>query len=342
MRVVFSDRHSRHAPRRFLVRGALVASPEVPARAESLIAAARAGGHAIVAPDDFGPEPRAAVHAPDYLRFLETVHDRWRALDGAGDEVLPNVHPRDRAAAGYPRAVVGQAGYHMADTACPIGPHTWDASRVAADVAVHAAALVADGAPAAYALCRPPGHHAYADMAGGFCFLNNVAIAAAWLGARLGRVAILDIDVHHGNGSQAIFYDRADVFFASIHADPGDYYPFFAGYAEERGAGAGAGHTLNLPLPLGSDDRAMIAACERACRAIGAFDPQALLVSLGFDAYAGDPLAAFTVTTEGFAALARVIAGLGRPTVLVQEGGYDCASLGANLAAFLTAFEGGG
>ena len=340
MKVVYDPRHEGHAPRTFLVRGRLVASPEGPARAEALLARARADGHPIVAPRAFAPALRAAVHGPDYLRFLETAHDRWQALAGADDEVLPNVHP-NRHAAAYPQGIVGQAGHHMVDTACPIGAATWEAACAAAEVAATAAALVREGAPAAYALCRPPGHHAYPDVAGGFCYLNNVAIAAAEMRAQHDRVAILDIDVHHGNGTQAIFYDRADVLFASVHADPADFYPFFAGYAHERGAGPGLGYSRNLPLAPGADDRAWLTAVESALSLVRAFAPGALLVSLGFDAFAGDPLSPLAVTTEGFAAAARAIAGLALPTVLVQEGGYDCASLGDNLGAFLAAFEGG-
>jgi len=337
MKVVYSEAHARHAPRHFLVRGRIKESPETPARAEALLAAARAAGHEIVAPRAWGPGPRAAVHAPAYLRFLETAHARWRALDDSSPEVVPNAHPHGRAVS-YPEGVVGQAGYHMADTACPIGPGTWEAACAAADVAVETAAIALDQGGAAYGLCRPPGHHAFADGAGGFCFLNNAAIAAQWMTERAGRVAVLDIDVHHGNGTQDIFWERADVLFVSLHADPAAFYPFFSGYAHERGAGAGEGCTLNLPLSFGADDAAFLAALARAGEAIRAFAPGALVVSLGFDAYAGDPLSPLAVTTEGYARAGRAIAGLGLPCALIQEGGYDCASLGANLAAFLAAF----
>ncbi len=334
MQVVYSDAHRRHAPKHFLVRGTRVDNPEVPERAENLVAAARAGGHTIVAPDDFGPGPREAVHAARHLTFLETVHARWQDHPVAGDEVVPNMHPT-RNMSHYPEGVVGQAGYHMADTACPIGPNTWAAACLGANVATHAAQLVLDGANVAYGLCRPPGHHAYSDMAGGFCFLNNVAVAAHHMAATLGRVAILDIDVHHGNGTQGIFYDRGDVLFVSVHADPSAFYPFYAGYADEHGAGAGEGANLNLPLALGTGDDVYLAAIGRGLDAIRAHGAEALLISLGFDAYQDDPLSGLKVTTEGFRAAGRAIGALDAPTVLVQEGGYDCAMLGTNLVAFL-------
>ncbi len=338
MQIVYSPTHEKHQPKTFIRRGTVVANPEVAARAATLLAAARGAGHRIVAPDDFGAGPREAVHGKDYLDFLATVHARWQGLAGAAEEVVPNIHP-GRHMARRPVGLAGLVGYHTADTACPIGAGTWEAAVASANVALHAASLVLAGAPAAYGLCRPPGHHAYADMAGGFCYLNNVAIAAQHMRSSLRRVAILDIDVHHGNGTQGIFYERPDVFFASLHADPGDYYPFFCGYAEETGAGAGRGCNLNLPLAHGSGDREMLTALETALAAIGRHAPDAVLVSLGFDASEHDPLGVLKVSGDGFAAIARRIAAAGLPTVLIQEGGYMSAALGDNLARFLAAFE---
>jgi len=200
---------------------------------------------------------------------------------------------------------------------------------------------VLEGAREAYALCRPPGHHAYADMAGGFCFLNNTAIAAQRLRTRHARVAILDVDVHHGNGTQGIFWERDDVLTVSIHADPADYYPYFWGHAHESGTGAGAGFNLNLPLPMGSGDAAWLAAGETALARVRAFAPDALVVALGLDASESDPLQGLRVTGDGFAAMAGRIAGVGLPTVLVQEGGYLSDDLGRNLVRFLAGFESG-
>ena len=341
MQVVFSDAHLKHAPETFLVAGTWVPYPESPARAEALKAAAEAAGHSLIAADGFGPGPRAAVHAPDYLRFLETAHGRWTRTPGAAPFVVPNAHP-GRHMAGRPEGVVGQAGYYMADTSAPMSAATWPAAVAAADVATHAAELVLAGTPAAYGLARPPGHHAFRDMAGGFCFLNNTAIAAQRLVERLGRVAVLDVDVHHGNGTQGIFYERPDVFTISIHADPARFYPFFSGYGNERGAGPGLGANLNLPLEKGSGDDAVLAALERGIEALRAFAPEALVVALGFDAYVGDPFAGFAVTTGGFGAIGARVGALDLPTVLIQEGGYNVDDLGANLTTFLAGFEGVG
>jgi acetoin utilization deacetylase AcuC-like enzyme len=297
MDIVYSPEHARHQPSTFIRRGAVVANPEVAARAETLLASVRDSGHRIVAPDDFGAGPREAIHGKDYLDFLAGIHARWQNLAGAAEEVVPNIHP-GRHMARRPTGLAGLVGYHTADTACPIGAGTWEAATASANVAVHAASLVLEGA----------------------------------------RVAVLDIDVHHGNGTQGIFYERPDVFFVSLHADPGDYYPFFAGYADETGAGAGAGCNLNLPLAHGSGDREVLAALDRGLAAIRSHAPEALLVSLGFDASEHDPLGVLKVTCAGFAAMARRIGGAGLPTVLVQEGGYMSAVLGRNLAEFLAAF----
>lgn len=339
MKIVQTDAHRSHAPQSFILRGRMVDSPEKPERAERLLAAVRER-HELLAPRQYGLGPLAAVHSPEYLRFLETAHAEWSRIKGAGPEVIPNVHP-GRQMTGRPTGVVGLAGWHMADGACPIGAGTWAAARAAADCALTAADLVLAGERVAYALCRPPGHHAFADLAGGFCFLNNVAIAAERMRAKLRRVAILDVDVHHGNGTQGIFYRRRDVFFCSLHADPARFYPFFAGYAHERGEGDGEGYNLNLPLAHGTGDDGYLAALDQALAAIRAYAPEALLVSLGLDAQERDPLGVLKVTTAGFGEIARRIARLGLPTVLVQEGGYLCDDLGPNLASFLSGFEAG-
>ncbi len=338
MKLVFSDRQLDHRPGGFLVRGLMKPAAEQPERALRLRAAALAAGHQAIEPEDFGAAPREAVHSARYLRFLETAHARWRALEGAAADAIPNVHP-NRFSSGYPEAIVGQVGFHMADTAAPLTATSWPAITASADAAVHAARLVAEGARAAYALCRPPGHHAFADQGGGFCYLNNTAIAAAALRRSVARIAVLDVDVHHGNGTQGIFYERGDVLTVSIHADPAHYYPFFWGYAGETGEGAGAGANLNLPLALGTGMAGYRPALAAAVGRIRAFGVDALVVALGLDAYEGDPLSGFKIPTEGFGEIAEAIARLGLPTVLVQEGGYLSDALGRNLVTFLAGFE---
>ncbi|MCG8652326.1 MAG: histone deacetylase family protein, partial [Pirellulales bacterium] len=230
-------------------------------------------------------------------------------------------------------------GYYITTNSAPIVEGTFAAAVASAQVAVHAAELVRDGASHAYALCRPPGHHAFSDTAGGFCYLNNVAIAAQYLRRSVDRVAILDFDVHHGNGTQGIFYDRPDVFFASLHGDPAQYFPYFAGYAHEAGSGPGEGFTLNLPQQRDTADAAFLEEIDRALDAVRLFAPDVFLISAGFDAYEADPIGFLKISTAGFGEIGRRIGAQGYPTVLVQEGGYNCDALGANLSAFLAGFE---
>lgn len=338
MKVVFSEQQSRHRPAEIMSSGKLVDSPEVATRADVLLQAARDSGLQHEIPDDYGIEPLVAVHSERYLAFLEHIHVRWKRIPGASDDVFPNVHPDTRDVV-YPASAVGQVGFHVFDGAAPITADTWDSARWSAWSAVHAAHEVLHGAAASYALARPPGHHAARELAGGFCYLNNSAIAAAVLRTRHDRVAILDVDVHHGNGTQSIFYDRDDVMTVSIHADPVRFYPFFWGAANERGSGQGEGYNLNLPLPRGSGDDDYLATLDKALMKISAFAPGALVVALGLDAFAGDPFAGLALTTDGFGRVASQAASLDLPTVLVQEGGYPCEQLGDNLSAVLQAFR---
>jgi acetoin utilization deacetylase AcuC-like enzyme len=305
----------------------------VPERCDILKAGAEQAGWTLEAPSDHGLGPIAAIHTAEYLTFLRTIYARWQRIEGAGKEVIPNIHPANRRD-GYPLSAVGQAGYHQADTACPISAETWDAAYWSAQTALSAARATAQG-ELAYALCRPPGHHAFADLAGGFCFLNNSAIAAEALRESGLRPAILDIDVHHGNGTQGIFYDRADVLTVSIHADPSRFYPFFWGHAQERGIGAGLGANLNLPLPRGTDDNGFLLALDKALDRIESFGADALVVALGLDAHEEDPFQGLAVTTEGFRKIACRVARTGKPLLLVQEGGYVSDALGRNLSNFL-------
>ena len=252
--------------------------------------------------------------------------------------MIPNVHPANRTDS-YPRSAVGQAGYHQTDTSCPISSGTWESAYWSAQSALSGVDAVAGGEKAVYALSRPPGHHAFADLAGGFCFLNNSAIAADAFTRRGLRAAILDVDVHHGNGTQGIFYRRKDVLTVSIHADPLRFYPFFWGHAAERGEGEGLGYNLNLPLERGTGNEAYLATLETALSRIADFGADVLIVALGLDAYENDPLKGLAVTTPGFARIGAAIAGLGLPALMVQEGGYLSDELGHTLRSFLEGFQ---
>lgn len=340
MKAYLDDRQKAHDPKYFMANGATRPSPEQPERINRLRAGAEAAGCSFETPPDAGLGPIAATHTPEYLTFLRNIYTRWRRIDGAGEEVIPNIHPANRSDS-YPKSAVGQAGYHQADTACPIGAHTWEAAYWSAQSAVAGADALLFGARQAYALARPPGHHAFGDLAGGFCFLNNAAIAAERLRTRGHRVAILDVDVHHGNGTQGIFYHRGDVLTVSIHADPERFYPFFWGHAQERGASGGLGCNLNLPLPRGTGDDAYMATLERALERIAAFGTTALVVALGLDAHEDDPFQGLAITTPGFARIAAGIMALDLPTLHVQEGGYLSEALQQNLTSYLVGVQGG-
>ncbi|MDJ0820577.1 MAG: histone deacetylase family protein [Paracoccaceae bacterium] len=340
MQAFFDDRQWRHDPKHFMANGAIKPNPEQPERIQRLLDGALAAGCEVTAPEDAGLGPIADIHTPEYLQFLQTIYTRWQRIDGAGPEVIPNVHPRSRSD-GYPASAVGQAGYHQADTACPIAEGTWEAAYWSAQSAIAGADLLIAGGGAGYTLSRPPGHHAYADMAGGFCFVNNSAIAAQRLTRAGKRAVVLDVDVHHGNGTQGVFYARGDMLTVSIHADPARFYPFFWGHAQERGTGAGLGTNLNLPLPRGTGDDDFLHTLQTALTRIRSFGAEVVVVALGLDAYEGDPFQGLAVTTTGFARIGAVIAGLGLPVLFVQEGGYLCPALGENLTSVLSGFQSG-
>ncbi|MDE2197390.1 MAG: histone deacetylase family protein [Rhodospirillales bacterium] len=327
-----------HAPQFFLQRGLVRSNFEVPARAEALLAACRGLGMDIVEPL---PVPRAAltaVHDAAYLDFLRDGPLAWDRLAEHGPELVPNIHPSPEMLANGARpsaTIIGQTGWFTADTSCPIAAATWPAAEAAAAGAIAAAEEAAAGRHA-YALARPPGHHAYAARAGGHCYLNNAALAAAQLRARgAARVGVLDIDSHHGNGTQGIFWDRPDVVFASVHGDPNAYYPWYVGHAGERGGAAGQGANHNFPLAQGSDDATWLAAIDAAIAALRAARVEALVISLGFDASRSEPLHFLDVGDDGFARAGAAIAGLGLPCAIIQEGGYNVGAIGGLLARFL-------
>ncbi len=338
MKAILDTRQSAHDPKHFMANGSRLANPEQPHRIKVLKGGAEAAGCTFETPEDHGLGPIAAIHSAEYLTFLRTIHKRWTRIEGASDEVIPNVHPANRTDS-YPRSAVGQAGYHQTDTSCPISSGTWESAYWSAQTALSGVDAVAGGERAVYALSRPPGHHAFADLAGGFCFLNNSGIAADAFTRRGLRAAILDIDVHHGNGTQGIFYRRKDVLTVSIHADPMRFYPFYWGHAAERGEGEGLGYNLNLPLQRGTGDDSYLATLETALARVSDFGADVLVVALGLDAYENDPLKGLAVTTPGFARIGAAIAGLGLQTLMVQEGGYLSDELGHNLRSFLEGFQ---
>lgn len=338
MKLVYSGQQALHYPREFLVNGVMQVNPEVPERAERLHKAALVAGCSKISPDDYGFELIRRIHSERYLTFLEHAVSRWQRIKGAADAVTPSLQPARRDGS-YPASVVAQAGFHMSDLACPLAAHSWESICWSAWTAIHAARQIQSGEDSVYALCRPPGHHASSEVAGGFCYLNNSAIAAQTLRETHARVAILDVDLHHGNGTQDIFYQRDDVLTVSIHADPTRFYPFFLGYANEAGEAAGEGFNLNLPLPRGSSDPVFLSALNIALDRIKAYQPGALVIALGLDAYQGDPFAGLEISTDGFADIGKLIATkLHLPTLIVQEGGYLCDGLADNLVAFLQAY----
>lgn len=345
MRLFFSPDQLDHKPTQYGVHGRLVRPLENPERGETLLASLRTLGIAAEVPDDFGLDPVLAIHADHYVRFLQGAFERFQALPNAGPEVLPNVHPYFSGATRLgarpaPRTtgILGQTGWYIGDLSCAMTARSFDAALASAMSAVGAARAVVEGASAAYALCRPPGHHAYPDRANGFCFFNNAAVAAQELRQRYAKVAILDFDTHHGDGTQAIFYARDDVFFGSVHTDPSAYYPHFFGYADERGEGPGEGCNLNLPLPFGAGDAAFIAAVEHLAEAARDFGAEALVISAGWDAHRDDPLSKLDVSSDAYPAIGSVLGRLKLPSVIVQEGGYSLAAVAEAAPAFVATF----
>lgn len=336
MQAFFHDDQLLHHPQTYFSRGRMRTPQEVPARSTALVAAARELGFDVCAPADAGTQPLLAVHRFEYLQFLRGAHARWKALpEDWGDEVMSNVFVRENNPL---RGVLAEAGRYLADGSCPVGAHTWSSAYWSAQSAIAATDAVLAGAPAAWAMCRPPGHHARADAAGGFCYLNNAAVAAQRLRGRHARVLVLDTDMHHGQGIQEIFYDRSDVMYISIHGDPENFYPAVAGFADERGSGAGTGYNLNLPMPHRSPESVFFDQLAVALRAIDLYEPDALVLALGFDIYEKDPQAMVGVSSEGFLRLGAAVRGVGVPTVVVQEGGYHLEDLQRNASRFFAGF----
>ena len=336
--------HTLHQGKLEIFRGELVPCFEVPARVEHVLAEIeRRGLGPVCQPTSFDDSALHAIHSPRYLDFLAHAWDEWVALDpaNAARDALPSLWPvRSFRSDVLPANFTARMGLFSFDAGTPLMAGTWAAARSGADCALSAAQQVADGARAAFALTRPPGHHAGADFFGGYCFLNNAALAAQHLRDRgAARVAVLDIDYHHGNGTQAIFYARPDVLFTSIHGDPNTEYPFYLGYADERGEGAGLGCNQNLPLPRGTGFSVWRAALAQALQGIARFGADALVVSLGLDTFDGDPVAGFKLQSDDYLRVGADIAVAGLPTVFVFEGGYAVAEVGVNAVNVLAGFD---
>ena len=350
--VVWSDDVLQHEPGAEIWVGVRTPGTEVPERARILLAAVTDAGADVVAARPHDDELLLRVHDLDMVDHLRTVADDWaageyEALVGQ-DQVVPYFFPTagmlDGLPSRLPTATHARAGVWCYDTMTLVGPGTWTAARAAVDVVLTAADLVAAGAPAAYALVRPPGHHATRRAFGGSCYLNNAAIAAEALRDQgHERLAVVDIDAHHGNGTQAVFWSRGDVFYGSLHVDPGaGWFPHVVGHADETGEGAGAGATVNRPLVPGTSDEGWLTALTDVCARAAAHGSQALVVSLGVDAAGADPESPLEVSIDGFRRAGEALAGLGLPTVLVHEGGYDLERLGPDTVAVLSAFGSAG
>ena len=342
MKVVYTLRHRLHHPERELEGSSFQEPFEHPGRAETIRAALAADDRfELVAPDEWGQEPIEAVHDPGLVAFLESAWRDYQIERGATHDVIPDVFSMPALREGMgpasePVPIGARLGWWCFETTTPIMQTTYEAARSSVDVALSAAALVTGGEQFAYGLCRPPGHHAARAAYGGYCFFNNAAIVAHHLAHSTGsRVTVLDVDYHHGNGTQQIFYERDDVQFVSLHGDPIRAYPYVTGHVVETGAGRGSGTTSNFPLAAATNDDDYLVALASACEDIVEFGPSMLVVSLGLDTYYLDPISDLALTADGFEACGAMIAGLGLPTVVLQEGGYADDDLGENVRRWL-------
>lgn len=342
MKTIYNAAHSQHRAEHEFFRGEKVLAFEKPERAEWVLAAVeRTKLGEIIAPTVHGDAAILKVHSERYVNFLRSAHAEHRALGGTGD-AFPATWPiRGMRSDVEPKNFAARMGLYSFDAGSPLTSGTWAATRGGADCALTAVDLLNAGDQTAFVLTRPPGHHAGKDFFGGYCFLNHAAIAAQALrDSGCARVAILDVDYHHGNGTQDIFYERNDVFLASIHGDPMTEYPFYLGHADELGAGAGEGFNLNLPLPAGSSVEVWFVALAQAIKRIDAFKPDALVVSLGVDTFEGDPISHFKLKTSDYPQMGQTIARLKLPTLFAMEGGYAVAEIGDNVVGVLQGFAG--
>jgi acetoin utilization deacetylase AcuC-like enzyme len=342
VKVVYTLRHRLHHPQQELEGGAFQAPFEHPGRAETIRAALAADDRfELVAPDEWGRQPIDSVHDPAMVSFLESAWRDYQIERGATHDVIPDVFAMPALREGMgpvkePASTAARLGWWCFETTTPIMQTTYEAARSAVDVALSAASLVTGGERITYGLCRPPGHHAARAAYGGYCFFNNAAIVAHHLAATTGgKVTVLDVDFHHGNGTQQIFYARDDVQYVSLHGDPDRVYPYVTGHIDETGAARGSGTTSNFPLAASTGDEDYLIALAQAIDDIEQFGPSIVVVSLGVDTYYLDPICDLALTAEGFEACGAMIAGLELPTVVLQEGGYADDDLGENVRRWL-------
>jgi acetoin utilization deacetylase AcuC-like enzyme len=337
MLTIYSPDHRYQDAHAELTDGQLVAPYEKPERADRILAQIQQAELGLVLPPkEFGLEPILQVHDPGFVAFLQSAWGEWLSAHGEFDALPLNWATRTMRHDRIPATIEGKLSYYSFDAGTPITSGSWTAAFAAAQVALTGQDWLVQGERLVFSLCRPPGHHAARDLYGGYCFLNNAAIAAqALIEAGAERVAVLDVDYHHGNGTQAIFYDRADVLFISIHADPSQAYPYFLGFADEIGSGSGDGYTVNYPLPLGTDWNRYAETLEQALHKIRAYGPEALVISLGVDTYEADPISSFRLQTEDYRRMGSAIADLDKPTLIVMEGGYAIDAIGVNVVRFL-------
>jgi acetoin utilization deacetylase AcuC-like enzyme len=340
MFTVFSDSHRLHHGTE-LKDGVLKPSFEQPSRADTVHNRVKQVGLGqIVEPRVFDRSCYVNAHSERYVSFLENAWTEWCAT-GRTHDALPLVWPvRDLASEQVPTFIDGKLGFYAMDAGSPITATTWQAVKTSADIALTGLALIDGGHDSAFALCRPPGHHAAREYMGGYCYLNNAAIAAQQAitqGAR--RVAVLDVDFHHGNGTQNIFYGRSDVMFVSLHGEPAVSYPYYSGYSHEVGAGHGEGYNLNYPLPKNTTWESYRNALLHACKKLQQFAPEVLVISLGVDTFKDDPISHFLLESEDFIGIGELIAGVGCPTLFVMEGGYMVDEIGINAVNVLHGYE---
>ncbi len=340
MKIVYSDDHRAHFPQGEVYGGELVTPFERPSRMEYILRELKARKmNDFVAPGKLNMQTVRWVHDKGFLEFLEQAWADWQKAGYRG-EILPTMFPVPGLRKKPVRGIDGKVGYYGFGTETMITAGTWKAATSSAAVALKGQSLISGGEGAAFALCRPPGHHAHHDLYGGYCFLNNVAIAAqGFRDAGAKRVAILDVDFHHGNGTQDIFYDRDDVLFCSLHGQPEDTFPYFLGFKDEKGRGKGEGFNINYPMPPGTKYDVWGQALEAACRKIKAYKPDVLLVSLGVDTFKDDPISTFKLTSPDFMTYGARIAKLNLPTLFVMEGGYAIDAIGINTVNVIEGFE---